>query len=231
MKIAAISDLHGNLSFDVKKSDILCICGDIIPLDVQRNYQGSKDWLKNRFIPWCERKEVTSVYLIGGNHDFFICKHQDELNDMLSSTKIQYLQDTSAVYIDEDGNEYNIYGSPWCHKFGHWAFMDYSDEELEAIFKTMPNGIDIMLTHDAPYGCSDVCLQQIWPNHKRDEHIGSKGLASAIIDKKPKLLLHGHLHSANHDVEKLGDTKVYNVSMLDETYSLKYQPLYMDYIK
>ena len=43
-------------------------------------------------------------------------------------------------------------------------------------------------------------------------------------------LLHGHLHSANHDVEKLGDTKVYNVSMLDETYSLKYQPLYMDYI-
>lgn len=52
MKIAAISDLHGNLSFDVKKSDILCICGDIIPLDVQRNYQGSKDWFKKRFIPW-----------------------------------------------------------------------------------------------------------------------------------------------------------------------------------
>ena len=37
--------------------------------------------------------------------------------------------------------------------------------------------------------------------------------------------LHGHLHSANHGEELLGDTKVYNTSILNEQYNLVYEPL------
>ena len=39
MKICAISDMHGQYDFDVPECDILCIAGDIIPLDIQR-YNG-----------------------------------------------------------------------------------------------------------------------------------------------------------------------------------------------
>lgn len=36
--------------------------------------------------------------------------------------------------------------------------------------------------------------------------------------------MHGHLHSTSHDKEMLGDTEIYNVSLLDENYKMVYQP-------
>lgn len=229
MKIAAISDLHGNLNFNIEKSDILCICGDIIPLKIQSFHQDSKKWFRQIFIPWCNKQEVEKIYIIGGNHDFFIANHSDELKEMLDGTNIRYLEDSSETYIDENGKEYLIYGSPWCHQFGHWAFMGYSDEALEDIFSKMPENIDILLTHDAPYGCSDICLQDVYWN--KHEHIGNKGLSSVILKRKPKLLLHGHLHTTNHNAEKMGETTVYNVSILNENYDLAFEPLYLTYEK
>lgn len=229
MRLAAISDLHGNLDFDIKESDILCICGDIVPLEVQSAKKESKKWLKEKFIPWCNKQKVEEIYLIGGNHDFFLFNYSTRIKELFKGTNIHYLEDSQIVYTDDNGVDYLIYGSPWCKQFGYWAFMGYSNEGLEKIFRKMPENIDILLTHDAPYGCSDVCEQDVhWNKH---EHIGSIGLRHAVIDKKPKLLLHGHLHTANHNAEMLNETTVYNVSVLDERYNLYYEPLYLDYDK
>lgn len=93
---------------------------------------------------------------------------------------------------------------------------------LESKFKNIPEDVDFLLTHDAPYGTSDICMQDIYWNN--GEHIGSRPLRDAIIEKKPKYNLHGHLHSSNHDKEILNETKVYNVSLLDENYNLTYKP-------
>ena len=226
MKICAISDMHGILDFTIDKSDILCICGDILPLNIQMNSKGSKKWLKNVFVPWCESLDVEKIFLVGGNHDFYLQNHFNELYDIFRETKIEYLQDKSTSYIDENGKVYNIYGTPWCHQFGHWAFMGYSDDGLKEIYSKMPNDVDILLCHDAPYGCSDVIMDDVfWAN---GEHIGCKSLAETVSEKKPKLLLHGHLHSTNHDLEKFGDTDVYNVSLLNESYKMVYKPLYIE---
>ena len=40
--------------------------------------------------------------------------------------------------------------------------------------------------------------------------------------------LHGHLHTTNHEKEMLGDTEVYNISLLDEDYKMVFEPQYFE---
>lgn len=70
MKILAMSDLHGqfpNIN-NIKDIDCVFICGDIVPLDIQRKINKSDEWFKNIFIPWCQAIDCKQIYLIGGNH-------------------------------------------------------------------------------------------------------------------------------------------------------------------
>ena len=225
MKIAAISDMHGILDFNVEKSDILFICGDIVPLNIQSYSKESKKWFINTFIPWCNAQPVNDIYLVGGNHDWWIFRHPEQVKECCKELpNLHYLLDEEAVYMDEDGTAYKIYGTPWCHQFGDWAFMGYSDDALAQKFMNMGDDIDFLITHDAPYGVSDIC-DSFW---NRGEHIGNHGLTYAIGQKKPKYNFHGHLHSSNHGEEMLDETKVYNVSMIDEGYRLTYYPLYLE---
>ena len=41
-------------------------------------------------------------------------------------------------------------------------------------------------------------------------------------------MLHGHLHSSDHEQQLLGNTKVYNVSLLDEEYEPAYEYLTLE---
>ena len=226
MKIVAISDMHGYIDFSLKKSDVLFICGDIMPLYIQSNNKESKKWFIDKFIPWCKSLPVNDIYLVGGNHDWWIYRKPEEVRQICKDnmSNLHYLLDEEAIYCDDAGNIYKIYGSPWCHQFYNWAFMDYSDEELSKIFMCMPDDVDFLITHDAPYGVSDVCTG-VWNN---GEHIGSHGLAAAIVIKQPKYNFHGHLHSSNHECEMLDNTKVYNVSLINEEYQPQYYPLYLE---
>lgn len=87
--------------------------------------------------------------------------------------------------------------------------------------------IDIIMAHDAPYGVSDVLLQKdcSWAD---GSHIGNHSLATFIEKAQPKIMVHGHLHSTNHEKEMLNDTAVYNVSLLDENYKMVYEPSYFE---
>ena len=218
IKIVAISDLHGHLLTDLPEGDVLCICGDIFPLNIQRQIIDCDDWLSNVFISWANDLPFKNIILIAGNHDFYF--QEVPFVDLLltfDNTKITYLQDSYVIV-----NGIKFYGTPWCKRFGKWAFME-DDSVLESKFKKIPEDVDFLLTHDAPYGTSDICMQNIYWN--TGENIGNKPLRDAIIDKMPKYNLHGHLHSSNHNEEILNKTRVYNVSLLDENYNLNYKPL------
>ena len=218
MKIIAISDLHGLLPKIDEKCDVLCICGDIIPLEIQTDIYKSKNWLKTDFIAWCNSIACEHILLIAGNHDLIFEQtlHHEIMNIFLG-TKIHYLENDE---IEIDGKRF--YGTPYCHIFENWAFMR-EDSHLKMIYDLIPENLDVLLIHDAPYGTSDICLQETEENNK--EHIGCIPLRDAILEKKPKIVLHGHLHSTNHNVELMENTKVYNVSILNESYNLEYPPL------
>ena len=70
VKICAISDIHGTL-IDVPECDILCICGDILPLDIQRNNDESVAWLAGPFQNWLLEAPCKYVIMIWGNHDWY----------------------------------------------------------------------------------------------------------------------------------------------------------------
>ena len=230
MKICAISDMHGILDFDINPCDILCISGDIVPLRVQYYLEGTLKWLAKEFIPWCEKQPCEKVFLIAGNHDLVAQNHPDEWEAMFNDTKITYLLDKEVEYVKETEDNHEsirIYGTPWCHQFYDWAFMT-SDKELEKIYSKIPYKVDILLTHDCPYGTSDVILQEDVPWFDGKTHIGCHPLGDAIDEKKPRFHFCGHLHSCTHVPQERGETIVTNVTVVNEHYNRVYEPFYME---
>jgi len=224
MIVGAISDLHGQISnIHVKKCDIFCICGDIVPLRMQNHTKESFNWFEEKFIPWCQSIECDQVYLIGGNHDFFMENNKSRVNKCLLGSKITYLENEGTEYLDsETGKVYKIWGSPLCHTFGYWAFMHSPEYEKEQ-FEKMPNDLDILLTHDAAFGHSDICLENPLPGN-----IGNRELKSVISKRKPRYHLFGHLHTADHNLINYDGTLTACVSALNEHYQCVFKPLYIE---
>lgn len=225
IRICTFSDMHGQLNFDIKPCDIVLICGDIMPLDIQFYTSPSEEWLKTTFIPWCNNLPCEKVVFIGGNHDFVLLRHPDRMRLMLKG------QD-KIVYLDCETYEYKgktIFGTPWCKPFGRWAFMESYEEQDKryARYVDIIGNIDILMSHDAPYGVSDILLQKDCP-WADGTHIGNESLRKLLEKAQPQYNFHGHLHSTNRDAEYLGKTIVHNVSLLNENYKMVYEPIYIE---
>lgn len=226
IKICGISDMHGQCpNLTIEKCDILFICGDIVPLKMQRNIPQSFSWFKKKFIPWCIAQPVEKVYLVGGNHDFFLEKLENEVKECLLGTKITILYNEGAEYIDNSGKSWTIWGSPLCHIFENWAFM-YSDEYNKSQYEKMPENVDFLITHDAAYEHSDQCLGFMF-QCDRDLHRGNIALKEVIENKKPRAHLFGHLHTCDHRVVDYDGTKTVCVSLINEAYDPTYEPFYL----
>lgn len=225
MRVCIISDCHGYLP-ELESCDLVLICGDIIPLEIQRSVTDSWIWYSTTFEFWAKKLPCDKVLFIAGNHECGFYKQRGQYRELFpEDNKITYLEDDLYIY-EKDSKQYSIYGTPWCQIFGRWAYM-LPDEQLEKIYLGIPHNIDILMTHDAPYGVSDILLQKDCP-WANGEHIGNKPLREAILKRKPKINVHGHLHSTSHEFELLGDTKVINCSLKDEFYNPIYSPIYFE---
>jgi len=224
MKVCAISDLHGYLP-KLDPCNLVIICGDIVPLDKQVLFQDGYKWYSNEFKSWVDSLPCDKVLFTLGNHELCVQMHEEDWLDLFPTyEKATLLFDEEYIYETKE-KEYKVYGTPWCKEFGNWAYMA-NDEHLYDIYTQIPSNLDILITHDAPYGVSDILLQETpWNTH---EHIGNKPLAEAIKDKQPNFVFHGHLHSTSREFELLGKSKVVNCSIKDEYYNPVYKPIYVE---
>jgi len=224
VKIAAVSDLHGELNFKHYNADILTISGDICPVRGSHAPTAQKYWLDNQFLPWCEMLINDGIYkhivFIPGNHDFVFGKvvtnNTQNPFDLVMPKNIHYLFD-SEVTVEG----VRIYGTPWTPIFFNWAFMR-SEEELDTIFAKIPCGLDILLSHGPAKGYNDTILERNYT-----EHLGSASLTKHVKRAAPKWLFVGHIHSGNHVSSKIltvNDTVTCctNVSLLNEDYAVGY---------
>lgn len=229
MKICALSDLHGTLlpvEDYFEPCELVCLCGDIVPLNVQANSRKTRQWLVNEFKPWCESLPCNKVIFIAGNHDLHFGNLDFMYTQFPKDKKVTYLFHESYVYTSLSGKEYSIFGTPYCKMFGNWAFMEL-DNKLAELYADIPENLDILLVHDQCFGYGDILEVGSAP-WADGTHIGNKQLTKAVLEKQPKYMFTAHLHSCAHNCVEIGETKRYNVSIKDERYDPVYDPLVLD---
>lgn len=228
MKVIAMSDLHGFLPSpkNIPECDVVCICGDIVPLEYQNKDSLSISWFCLDFVPWTDRLKCKNVIFIAGNHDFFLEHISEEsvynpkrvLKTLLpgnnkSKHKLIYLCDSS---VEIDGKLF--YGSPWITGLPNWAF-NKSNGELQDVWGKIPFHIDVFLTHEPPnmLDMGTVLQGNIGRN------FGNNILADILRNKHIRYNFCGHVHSGNHEcVEYQEGCHVCNVSVKDEDYLPKW---------
>ena len=177
------------------------------------------------FKPWCESLPCDKVIFIAGNHDLHFGNLDFMYTQFPKDKKVTYLFHKSYVYTSRSGKEYSIFGTPYCKLFGNWAYMAM-DDVLDKLYQDIPENLDILLTHDQPFGWGDILFDDVIWN--TGDHIGNKPLAKAIVEKKPRFQFNGHLHSCDHNLIEIGETKHYNVSLKNEKYEPVYDPLVVE---
>lgn len=232
MKVVGISDLHGTLipPENMPEGDVLCICGDIMPLNKQSDTLESISWLCRVFFKWVEELPYAKVFLVFGNHDFIgqflrTDKNGNHRNGgrvakkLLAPSKLTILDDSEYIY---EGKRF--YGSSWCPDLARWAY--YADSEtLTQKFSKIPVNTDVLLTHCAPRIADfGTVLQRGTYNWM--SNYGCAELADAIhaMLKRPKLHLFGHIHSGSHQPTEINGVTYCNVSLKDENYKEMYPP-------
>ena len=229
MKITAISDLHGFLPKDLPGGDVLCICGDIVPLDYQRSFTQSVAWFALDFNAWACGLPYGKVVFIGGNHDFFLgsltakFRPSDVLKQLLPGT---HRSRSSLVYLCDNSVEIGgvrFYGTPWIADLSRWAFYR-DDEGLREAYGAIPKRCDVLLTHMPPRACgAGTVLQEGCRNTLAD--YGSEALAQAVSVRDIGWHLCGHVHSGSHSPQPFGGVRnLVNVSVKDEDYRVAYAP-------
>ena len=193
MKICGISDFHGNLLQNIPTCDVLCICGDIFPLNIQRDLNHSKYWFENKFIPWA-MKQNCKVLIVPGNHDFYL-ESLYKKNELTNTNAM--IPSNIRILVDElyEYGDITFYGTPWIEPInfqkGKWAF-EYTDK---SVYSKVPD-CDILLSHDSPL---------------------HNNIMRNLIKTKHKYWLYGHWHSD----ASYPQCNWYNCSRLDDNYNFK----------
>lgn len=232
LKILVTSDLHGYLPEIKETFDLFLICGDICPVHDQY-FSFQKEWFMNEFVDWINNlplsnnpviDEFNKVVIIGGNHDFYLERvNKNDLTEFYRKTNNRVIvlknEEYNYEYLDDTGiNSLKIFGTPYCKIFGNWAFM-ISNDKLEEKYNKIPENCDILISHDSPSLNNLGMIQEGW---NKGTDAGNRILDEYIIEKQPKFFFSGHIHSGNHNFEKINNTYMANVSYINE----KYMPAY-----
>ena len=231
MRIAAVSDLHGNLP-DIPQCDVLIIAGDICPDRLPGGNWArhapivQKQWLDDQFLLWLQRQRANfeHCYCTWGNHDF-IGMDESVQGSGVMEPHVEFVVDEERTI-----GGFRFWFSPWTSQNDlrmRWAFMR-DDVDLVRIFDAIPPGIDVLVSHSPVYGYGDDPGVPLLTNGG-DVHLGSKSLLAAVQRVRPLYLICGHIHggyghsqlSIDYTVEKhdcTHEVDIYNVALVNEGY-------------
>lgn len=230
MKFLAVSDMHGNLdNICLDNVDIALFAGDIAPLNGRGPWHvyNQLKWINKNFKSWCEKWPNVEIVFIPGNHDFFPIIKERFGNTLQGHDLSVHLASNAHMLVDSsiELKGLKIYGTPWVPIISHsWAF-EAENDVLKQKFDLIQEELDILITHTPPrFNYIDVSLEYGINSDK----FGSHALAEAIFAKHPRMCFCGHIHSGDHKMNILGDTQVWNVSRVNESYNIAYDPVVIE---
>ena len=145
---------------------------------------------------WFAEQEFEHKIFIGGNHDLILEELTSQQLKKLIPKGVTYLQNE---FIELDGIK--IFGSPNTEATMGMAFSK-NTYELEQIYSRIPNNLDFLLTHEAPFGLND-------------RNQGSEMLLKHSRRIKPRYHIYGHKHNAYGHCQ-VGETQYINCALCSE---------------
>jgi len=180
MKIWFISDTHNEHELlKVPDVDIVIHCGD-------ESTSGNAHWNEpeaRAFFEWYSAVDIPTKIFVPGNHSVAI---EQGLIRAENFPRVTFL-----IHKMMEWNGLKIFGSPYTPKFFNWAYMR-ERSDLDPIWETIPDSVDILVTHGPPKGILDVTRDM---DTRQPVHVGSKSLQRHVLGRiKPKFHAFGHIH-------------------------------------
>lgn len=189
--MVCISDTHElHREVDVPAGDILLHAGDFTMFS--KSTAAILD-----FNEWLGELPHRHKIVVPGNHEFFL---ESDLSK-------RSLLSNATVLIDEGLTVMGltIWGSPITPLYGG-AFGRSSPVDRARLYATIPDDVNILVTHGPPYGVLDRSPGML-------RHSGCPELREAVTQLKPQLHLFGHVHGA-HGMTSVDDTLFVNAALL-----------------
>jgi len=179
--ILHVSDTHSlhHEAGDLPSADIFIHSGDVSKSGTDGEFGDFNYWLGT--IKW----KFKHMFVISGNHDFWTTNwrlNQGALStgEAFNPNYFQY-KITNAKVLKHEMVQVmglKIWGEGW--------HPQRADSNPGNNYQDLPYGLDILVTHEAPFGIFDQTGAGNWGS--------SHDLLQAIWEKRPKVHLFGHVH-------------------------------------
>lgn len=187
--LCIVADTHRqHRALVIPECDLLIHCGDFC------SFQREDYATLNDADTWFAETPAKHVVCIGGNHDFLIQSREFRF------AHAALLEDR---LVEIEGLA--IYGAPWCPDLSGFAYHASEDRLIEK-WKTIPPGIDILMTHTPPHGILDLPTS-------REMHLGCPHLRRELNRIRPRFHVFGHIH-ASHGTYQEGGTQFINAAVV-----------------
>jgi len=197
--IACISDTHSKHPSVPPSGELLIHAGDLTNTGTLNAVQQTIDWLKTLQKPWPgSRDGYRYIVVIAGNHDSHLDERSRSPHDARTSKgkhgrkldwgKIIYLQHGEVTLTFPGDRKLKIYGAPQIPKCGGKEFAFQYDRGQDTWSKTVPDDVDILVTHNPPKWHLDVAA---------NGGLGCEHELKEVWRVKPTLHVFGHVHSGH----------------------------------
>ena len=201
LKIVCLSDTH-ELHRDVvvPDGDVLIHAGDI-------TFFSQRPSVLEDFNAWLGEQPHEHKIVIPGNHDSLL-----QLEKWRRVITNAHLLINSGVEVAS----LKIWGSP-VTPYANVAFGMPERADRIMLWSQIPAGLDILITHSPPYGVLDAAEGEA-------HHGGCRELRAAVVEKRPRLHVFGHVHSG-YGATKSPKTTFVNAALLDELGGVDREPI------